>query len=124
MRIRVLGSLVSLLLLGMFVHGGIAHAGDIKSRMKSRLPVIKALKAKDVLGENNKGYLEFLGGNKENENVVSAENADRRTVYRAIAKQQGSTAEIVGKRRALQIAEKAKPGEWIQDGSGAWSDKR
>ncbi len=124
MKIRTLGSLVSLLLLGTFIYVGISYAGDIKSRMKARLPVIKALKAKGVLGENNKGYLEFLKGNKENEEVIKAENADRQIVYKAIAKQQGAKAEVVGKRRALQIAEKAKPGEWIQGESGSWSEKK
>ena len=119
MRTRMVGILSSVLLMGIFV-GAIAHADDIKSRMVERLPVIKALKAKGLLGENNQGYLEFLGGNKEQEDIVAAENADRKTVYNAIAKQQGTTAELVGKRRALQIAEKATGGEWIQNESGKW----
>ena len=73
-------------------------------------------------GKNEK----FCGdqyGKKEKEDVVAAENADRRDVYKAIAKQQGATVEVVGKRRALQIAEKASPGEWIQDKSGQWIKK-
>ena len=119
MRTRMVGILSSVLLMGIFV-GAIAHADDIKSRMVERLPVIKALKAKGLLGENNQGYLEFLGGNKEQEDIVAAENADRKTVYNAIAKQQGTTADLVGKRRALQIAEKATGGEWIQNESGKW----
>ena len=35
-----------------------------------------------------------------------AENKDRQTVYNAIAKQQGTAAELVAERRAIQIAEK------------------
>jgi uncharacterized protein YdbL (DUF1318 family) len=54
---------------------------------------------------------------------VAAENNDRETVYAAIAKQQGTTAELVGKRRALQIANRAKPGQWVQDASGNWLQK-
>jgi uncharacterized protein YdbL (DUF1318 family) len=57
------------------------------------------------------------------EDVVIAENKDRQTVYNAIAKQQGTAAELVAERRAIQIAEKAGPGEWLQDGSGKWYKK-
>jgi uncharacterized protein YdbL (DUF1318 family) len=45
-------------------------------------------------------------------------------VYEAIAKQQGGTAELVGKRRAIQIAEKAETGEWLQNEQGAWYQKK
>jgi hypothetical protein len=33
------------------------------------------------------------------------------------------TADVVGRRRALQIAENAKPGEWLQDAGGKWVQK-
>ena len=92
--------------------------------MKQRLPVIIELKAKGIVGENNAGYLEFVGAKREKADVVAAENNDRKTVYTAIAKQQGTTAEVVGKRRALQIAQKANPGEWLQDASGKWIQKK
>jgi uncharacterized protein YdbL (DUF1318 family) len=124
MRARIIGAAVFLLMLGVFASASGSSAGDIKARMKGRLPVVKALKAKGVVGENNKGYLEFRGGNREKVDVVNAENADRKKVYTAIAKQQGTTADTVGKRRALQIAKKAKTGEWIQGESGKWNQKK
>jgi uncharacterized protein len=104
--------------------GASALADDIKTRMKDRLPLIVELKAQGIVGENNQGYLEFIGGKKAKPDVVAAENEDRKTVYTAIAKQQGTTAELVGKRRALQIAEKAGPGEWVQDAGGNWIQKK
>ena len=122
MKISTVGILAAVLLWGVLA-GGIAGADDIRSRMKARLPVIKALKVQGVVGENSQGYLEFIGSNKQKKDVVNAENADRKTVYKAIAKQQGTTAEVVGKRRAMQIAEKATTGEWIQDKSGKWVKK-
>ena len=100
-----------------------AQSDSIKERMKSRLPAITALKAKGVIGETNTGYLAFVGSAQEQASMVNAENADRRKVYTAIAKQQGTTAELVGKRRALQIAEKATPGTMLQNASGAWYKK-
>jgi len=113
------------LIIGSLIWGAGAspQADDIKARMKERLPVIIELKAQGIVGENNQGYLEFIGGKKAKPDVVATENADRKTVYEAIAKQQGTTAELVGKRRALQIAQKAGPGEWVQDASGKWIQK-
>ena len=124
MKQRTITKILTLLAIGFFVLGVSAFADDIKARMKNRLPLIKQLKSQGIVGENNKGYLQFVGGNKAKADVVAAENKDRKTVYTAIAKQQGTTAELVGKRRALQIAKKAAPGEWVQDAGGKWIQKK
>ena len=97
-------------------------ADSIKQRMIDRLPVIRALKAKGVVGENNTGYLEFRGP-KQHADVVAAENEDRRTVYAAIAQQQGTSVAVVGQHRAAQIARKARSGEWLEDAQGKWYRK-
>ena len=98
-------------------------AEGIKDRIKARLPVIIELKSKGVIGENNRGYLEFVGSSKEKEDVVMAENSDRKKIYTAISRQQGTSVELVGERRAVQIAGKANPGEWLQDARGKWTKK-
>ena len=123
MKQRKFKKILAFVLIGILAAGISAFADDIKTRMKQRLPVIIELKTKGIVGENNAGYLEFIGTKKEQADVVAAENEDRKTVYAAIAKQQGTTAELVGKRRALQIAKKANPGEWVQDSSGKWIQK-
>ena len=117
---------ISLSLSVLLITGALAFAGsnEIKARIKARLPVIDALKADGIIGENNRGYLEFIKNNKPKEDVVISENQDRKKVYSAIAKQQGTTADLVGKRRAKQISQRAKPGQWIQDGSGNWYQKK
>ena len=124
MEQRTITKILTFLIIGFFVLGATSFADDIKARMKNRLPVIKKLKIEGIVGEDNKGYLQFVGGNKAKADVVTAENKDRKTVYTAIAKQQGTTAELVGKRRALQIAKKAAPGEWVQDAGGNWIKKK
>lgn len=96
---------------------------DVKERMKNRLPQILDLKARGIIGENNQGYLQFVGNNKEKEEIVAAENTDRESVYMAIATQQGTTATIVGQRRAIQIVSVANPGDWLQNATGAWYRK-
>ncbi len=100
-----------------------APASGIKARMLERLPVINALKAKGIVGENNQGLLEYRTADRPQAGVVEAENADRLTVYRAIARKQGVAPELVGRRRARQIAAKALPGTWLQDEQGQWYRK-
>jgi uncharacterized protein YdbL (DUF1318 family) len=125
MKKNVFPILIGLILLSGAIANAIAFAGseDIKKRMLDRLPTIVSLKQQGIVGENNKGFLEFVGDIKTGKETVEAENADRRTVYEAIAKQQASTVELVGTRRAIQIAETAQSGEWIQDSGGKWHQK-
>ena len=126
MKTKIFITMITVLLSFILIGGASAFAGSdkIKARMKERLPVITALKAEGVIGENNKGYLEVIGGKKAKKDVINAENSDRKQVYTAIAKQQGTSVDLVGKRRAKQIAKKAKPGQWIQDQSGKWYQKK
>ena len=124
MESRKLMITLSLLLPGLLCAAVLTSAEGIKARMKARLPMILELKAKGLIGENFDGYLEVIGNHKENEDVIQAENSDRRQVYEAIAKQQGTTAELVGRRRALQIAQNANSGEWLQEANGKWYQKK
>ncbi len=96
-------------------------AGDIRRRMEQRLPQIDTLKSQEIVGENNRGYLEERkpGG----ADTVSAENRDREAVYALIARETGATADAVGRARAKQIAANSRAGVWVQDESGAWKKK-
>jgi uncharacterized protein len=116
--------MVCLLVAGLILSfTGSAWAQDIKTRMRSRLPVIVSLKAKGIVGENNQGYLSVLKQPADKQATITAENQDRRKIYAAIAKKQGTTPELVGQRRALQIAKKADPGTMVQDAGGKWRKK-
>ena len=123
MKKKVYVAIIATLLCIVFAAGAFASAKEIRGRMIARLPEIKALKAKGLVGENNKGFLEFVGQQKEKQEVVTAENQDMEKVYKAIAKQQATTVELVGKHRAIQIAAKAPAGEWLQDANGKWYKK-
>ena len=124
MKDKIFAAAISLLIVSLLFSSASAFGEDIKARMKARLPIVLELKAKGIIGEDFKGYIQFVGQKKEKEEVVNAENADREKVYTAIAKQQGTTAERVGKRRAIQIAKKAKLGELLQDQNGKWYQKK
>jgi uncharacterized protein YdbL (DUF1318 family) len=123
MKRKIILAILPVIILGFLSTDGYSSSKGIKQRMIERLPVIKSLKDKGLVGENNMGYLEFIGNKKEKADVVEAENKDRKMVYEAIAKQQSTTVELVGKLRAAQIANKAEPGEWLQDANGKWYQK-
>lgn len=98
-------------------------ADDIKQRMKSRLPTIVQMKQQGIVGENSNGYLEYVSGNKVNQDVVESENRDRKEVYSAIAKEQGVSIEKVEQLRAAQIVLKAVSGEYLKKQDGSWYQK-
>ncbi len=96
----------------------------IRGRMEQRLPQIDALKAQEVLGENNRGFLEERkNGTAGASTIVADENRDREAVYALLASQTGATADSVARARAKQIAANSRAGVWVQDESGAWKKK-
>ena len=97
--------------------------GAVKTRIEQRLPQVQALKAQGAVGENNRGYLEVRGGTGDAGAVVAAENQDRMVVYAEIAKRTNASADQVGRARALKIAQRSRPGEWVQDEGGSWKKK-
>ena len=118
-----------------FCPAALAHAGSvvvvqaqnldtIKARMEQRIAPLNEMKSRDAVGENNQVFVEARGNaTPSDQNVISQENADRRTVYAAIAAQTGATPDAVGKHRAQQIASIALRGHWIQDPNGTWRQK-
>ena len=95
----------------------------VKARMLQRVAAIDQLKDQGVAGENNRGFLAFVGPKQPQADLVAAENRDRETVYNAIAKQTGASAAEVGQRRARQIADNARPGDYLQNAAGQWKQK-
>ncbi len=97
---------------------------DVQTRMEQRLSQLDPLKSKGVIGENNRGLVEVReGGAADAGSLVSAENADRETVYAAIAAKTQVSAEEVGKARARRIAQASSAGVWIQAADGSWKKK-
>jgi len=126
MKVKTCVSFLIVMIFGGIFASVSSFAGDVKSikaEMEKRLPAIIELKSKGIVGEDNSGYLQFIGGKREKEAVVQAENQDREKVYSAIAKKEGVSVNQVGQRRATHIAEKAKKGEWLQSQGGKWYQK-
>lgn len=126
MKVKTCVSFLIVMIFGGIFASVSSFAEDInaiKADMEKRLPAIVELKSKGIVGEDNSGYLQFVGGKREKEAVVQAENQDRKKVYSAIAKKEGVSENQVGQRRATHIAEKAKKGEWLQGQDGKWYQK-
>ncbi len=121
MKLNKILKICLLLILCLFVTQ--VAFGGVKERMKERLPVIAQLKTKGIIGENNQGYLGFVSGTRENEALIAAENKDRKAVYTYFAKQQNTKLEVVEQVQGKRKAEKAKPGEFIQNAGGSWVKK-
>lgn len=110
--------LISVLFIGYYVTGTVNAMS-----LKQRTAIIKGLKLKGIVGENNKGYVELRNSNKKFDKVVKEENAYRKSIYVGISKKQGVSVTKVGKERASQIAKKAAKGTWLQKANGSWYKK-
>jgi uncharacterized protein YdbL (DUF1318 family) len=91
---------------------------------KARAKQIEEALNKSVLGENNRGYVEALlpkdadkDARAAAEALAKAENADRRTVYRAVAQRQEGGAAVLPAVEAVfaeAIREQLKKGQMFQ----------
>ena len=123
MNIRRILKLYVLIIITLMISFQFAFAGDIKQRMKKRLPAIAALKTKGIIGENNRGYLGFVTKVRAKKDVITAENKDRKKVYTYFAKQQETTLDFVEKIQSKRKADRVHPGEFFQKPDGTWVKK-
>jgi hypothetical protein len=123
MRNKYLILSVFLLIVALFPFAATTHAQSIKQRMAARLPTIDAMKNSGIVGENNRGFLQYLTSKRPHQNIVAAENHDRQTVYAEIGKKEGAPAALVGQRRARMLLERGPHGQWFQKPNGKWFKK-
>lgn len=123
------------LLLGTFLSQGWAQY-DIKQmtpeveqaiqNRQARYAQLQELKAQGAIGENNRGYVEAIGGTPNAAAVASAENGDRTVIYRTIAEQNnlGETGLAIIETVFAEVQhEKARPGDSVQNSTGEWVKK-
>lgn len=105
------------------------RVSEIANAMKARNGEISKLKAQGCLGEDNRGYVALRDcdalGDAETKNaaqkIMADENKDRKALYNEVARlnaDQNVTVSTVEGIYALERAERARSGEWIQAPSG------
>ncbi|PIE63436.1 MAG: hypothetical protein CSA25_00400 [Desulfobacter postgatei] len=76
-----------------------------------------------IIGETNTGYLGFVTAKKEKQDLVAAENKDRKAIYTHIAKKEQVSTQFVQERRAASLFSNAAKGHYYQNKAGVWVKK-
>lgn len=115
------------------VAGAAAETRDeLKKKFEGRLEDLQKYKSAGKVGETHEGYVEALKEkhleDKDLKKIVDAENADRKTLYGIIAKEQSTdkkkvTVAEVGKQNAIVKFKKAGPAEHFKAKDGKWRKK-
>ena len=96
----------------------------VLNNRKSRVHELQALKAKGLIGENNKGFIEILKPIQPKEkSLVGAENHDRKFIYDTAVTQNHLGAKGLAKVEedfAKTHRARAKKMDFIQTASGEW----
>ena len=96
---------------------------ELQERFEKRLGEIRQLKQAGTVGETSEGYLDFVEGRSAKAGaVVDDENADRKALYRLIAKETRTTPAKVAERAGKRNFERARAGEYLKEG-GKWKKK-
>jgi len=92
---------------------------------RARFNELHALKAQGIVGENNRGYIEFLESGAAASSLVIAENSDRKVIYQTIAEQNDLQGQLdtIEKVFAQVQRDKAESGDRIQGDDGQWIQK-
>lgn len=103
------------------------NSSDVRERRRARRERLLAWKSAQLIGESNAGLLEArtpdgkLGDAVQQ--VVDAENADRKLVFEKIAKKENIPVEAIARRMAGRMNEHTPAGTWVQGTDGNWSVK-
>ena len=84
---------------------------------------LNELRASGAVGEGYDGLARVRKAGGGAQSVVDAVNAKRRAIYAERAKEQGTTADQVGRVYARQILTKAPAGTWFLKESEEWVRK-
>jgi len=85
---------------------------------------LQEAKTQGLVGEQLTGYLGVIKPSAEVQALVEEINQARRQQYTAIAKRNGTSVAVVEALAGKKAIEKASPGDYVQDTSGAWVQKQ
>ena len=82
-------------------------------------------KSKGLVGENQNGYIEAVGGGAsvEVKSLIGEINRKRRQKYEEISKKNGQPINVVEDLAGKKVISNAKPGHYYKDDSSNWVQK-
>ena len=80
-------------------------------------------RASGQVGELPNGYVGVVSGGAGVQALVDSVNAQRRAHYRQIAESEDVPMAAVEQRAGAQLIERAQPGHYVMNASGAWVRK-
>jgi uncharacterized protein YdbL (DUF1318 family) len=116
---------ILLFIFSSLIIGEVSADANLTKRMKARLPDVMEAKLNGFIGESVDGLL-LVRDKKVNskvEKLVQAENEDRNSLFKLLAKDTGGDTKLVAKKFAKGIASRAKKGHWFKNSSGNWITK-
>jgi hypothetical protein len=100
---------------------------ELRQRFKERLKDVNRLKTDGLVGETYDGWLAVVKNqdlNKKQQKILDDENDDRRALYRLIADDERTTADLVGERNGTRNRKNLRVGEWFKTKDGDWEQKK
>lgn len=116
---------ILLFIFSSLIIGEVSADANLTKRMKARLPHVMEAKLNGFIGESVDGLL-LVRDKKVNSKVVKlvqAENEDRNSLFKLLAKDTGGDTKLVANKFAKGIASRAKKGHWFKNSSGNWITK-
>jgi uncharacterized protein YdbL (DUF1318 family) len=119
---------VFLVMLGFFSAPALAaDKQELQTRFERRYPQLLQYKTQGKIGETMQGFVEAVdssaGQDQTIAKLISEENADRRELYKLIAAEEKTTADLVASRTAKRNYENARKGEFLKGEDGSWKKK-
>ena len=123
-KLSFLITLIALLLVpATALHAQESKKEQLQKRFKERYPAILELKSRGIVGETDEGFLDWVKKKDPKQaELVEQENADRKELYKDLAKKTNESEEKVAKHAAQRNFDKAKSGEFLKY-AGEWKKK-
>jgi uncharacterized protein YdbL (DUF1318 family) len=103
-----------------------ADKAELKVAFDARATALAAAKSAGTLGETTSGLLAVPAGASADAAtlaLLTAENADRTTLFALLATETGATPAVVAERYARRAYQEAAAGMWLQKKDGTWARK-
>lgn len=123
-------TICSLLMILLAAQSNVAaqSKSELRESMKQRYPRLEKLRDEGKIGETYRGYVEAVtddaAKDRETQDLVKAENADRRALYAIIAQDVGTTPEAVGRINAQRVLEDGDEDMFFKTKAGVWVKKK